>query len=87
MSWDEQIFRHFKGGRYRFLTHAKNSENPEQTLVIYVSLDHGTTWARPSTMWSEVTDRWPDGVSRPRFVLETPEISALFCESTGVAFD
>lgn len=72
------LFRHFKGGRYRLLMQARNSENHEELLVIYTSLDHGTTWARPLKMWNEETDRWPDGQRRPRFVHETPEVAALF---------
>ena len=75
-----QIYRHFKGGRYRALMTATNSENREETLVIYISLDHGTVWARPTQMWAEETDRWPDGVRRPRFVPETVEIAALFSQ-------
>mgnify|MGYP003405459134 FL=1 len=65
-----EIFRHFKGGRYLRLLDAKHSETKED-LVVYVSLDYGTTWVRPAPMWAEVTDRWPDKISRPRFVLES----------------
>ncbi len=71
-------YRHFKGGAYRPLMTAKNSENHEEMLVIYQSNAYGTVWARPLAMWQEETDRWPDGVKRPRFVPETPEVAALF---------
>ena len=64
------LYRHFKGGRYRALLTAKNSENPSESVVIYVSLDHGTMWARPTTMWVEEV-LWPDGTRRPRFVAES----------------
>lgn len=74
----ELPYRHFKGGRYRPLMGALNSENRDEELVIYVSLDHGTVWARPMKMWLEQTDRWPDGKTRSRFVPETDEIRALF---------
>lgn len=74
----DQTFRHFKGGRYRHLLTARNSENHEELLVVYQSLDHDSIWVRPLAMWNEETDRWPDGVRRPRFVPETDEIRALF---------
>lgn len=76
-----QVFRHFKGNRYQVITHAQHSENPKETLVVYVECSDGEdspVWARPLAMWQEETDRWPDGVRRPRFVPETAEIRALF---------
>lgn len=65
-----EMYRHYKGGRYRALLLAKNSENHEETLVVYVSLGFGTVWARPLPMWSEEVF-WPDGQLRPRFELES----------------
>lgn len=47
-------------------------------MVAYMSLDYGTVWFRPLAMFLEETDRWPDGKTRPRFVVETDEIRALF---------
>jgi len=63
------VYRHFKGGSYVKLHEALDSET-QAPLVVYISLEHGTIWARPAAMWAEVTDRWPDRVPRPRFVLE-----------------
>lgn len=63
------ISRHFKGGRYRIL-HIAKSATDESEQVVYVSLDYGTMWVRSLAEWHEPTDRWPDGVTRPRFVPE-----------------
>lgn len=40
------IYRHFKGGRYRVLHEALHTDN-EAELVIYESLQDGRWWARP----------------------------------------
>lgn len=62
-----QIWRHFKGGVYRVLYLAKQSETKEE-YVIYTSDDgDGTVWARPAYMWLETVER--DGKSQPRFEL------------------
>lgn len=62
-----QIWRHFKGGVYRVLYLAKQSETKEE-YVIYTSDDgDGTVWARPASMWLETVER--DGKSQPRFEL------------------
>lgn len=63
------IYRHFKGGRYRVLHTAKSADD-QTDQVVYISLDYGTLWVRPLAQWVELTDRWPDGVTRTRFVLE-----------------
>lgn len=75
-------YRHFKGGAYRALFIAHSPSEPEKAFVVYFSRTHGTMWVRPAPMWGEMTDRWPDGVSRPRFVPETAEVSALFSPTT-----
>lgn len=72
-------YRHFKGGRYRVLHTAKSAADQTEQ-VVYVSLDYGTMWVRPLAQWVEPTDRWPDGVTRQRFVLEaslSEEVLAL----------
>lgn len=62
-----QIWRHFKGGVYRVLYLAKQSETKEE-YVIYTRDDgDGTVWARPASMWLETVER--DGKSQPRFEL------------------
>jgi len=60
------LYRHFKGGLYMVLFTGKHSED-ESVQVIYRN-HKGEVWVRPLAMWNEVTDRWPDGVPRPRFV-------------------
>ena len=70
MSLQPGIYKHFKGGRYSVLLTALDSETTQE-VVVYVSLDTGSIWCRPVSMWHEMV-RWPDGVSRPRFVAEVP---------------
>ncbi len=65
----DKVFRHFKGGRYRPLHIAKSADD-ESNQSVYISLDYGTAWVRSLAEWQEPTDRWPDGVTRPRFVPE-----------------
>jgi len=59
-------YRHFKGGLYTVLFTARDSEH-EKWQVVYLNAK-GEAWVRSLDMWNEVTDRWPDGVKRPRFV-------------------
>ena len=62
------FYRHFKGGRYKVLFTARFSED-ETWQVVYLNAK-GEPWVRPLRMWNELTDRWPDGVKRPRFIPE-----------------
>lgn len=64
------IYRHFKGGRYYALRVATHTEDGSEN-VVYESLETKKSWIRPVDMWAETTDRWPDKVVRPRFVLES----------------
>lgn len=62
-----RLYRHFKGGVYRVLYLAKQSETKEE-YVIYTRDDgDGEVWARPASMWLETVER--DGKSQPRFEL------------------
>jgi cyclomaltodextrinase len=63
------VYRHFKGGRYRVLFAATDSENHTKRVVVYVSLATGEIWARPVEMFYQYV-QWPDGTSRPRFEAE-----------------
>jgi hypothetical protein len=63
----EGIYRHFKGGLYEVVDIARDSETGEADTVVYRNAK-GELWVRPLAMWNEVTDRWPDGIPRPRFV-------------------
>ena len=62
------VFRHFKGGRYRVLFTAKDSET-QADVVVYLSLTNGVIWTRTTAMFTEVVEHL-DGVRRPRFVRE-----------------
>jgi hypothetical protein len=68
------VHRHYKGGRYIPVGIVRNSEKREQQLVVYVSLDHASFWARPLETPGEDSWRdrleWPDGEHRARFVPE-----------------
>jgi len=58
------VYRHFKGGIYRVLYTAKNSETLED-MIVYQSCRDGSFWVRPLAMWNENVDR--DGYKGPRF--------------------
>jgi hypothetical protein len=60
---------HFKGGRYRVLFTAFDSET-EKPVVVYLNAKN-QAWVRPEAMWNELTDKWPDGIRRPRFIPES----------------
>lgn len=47
-----QTYLHYKGGLYRILTLAKNTETDE-TMVIYESLHFGSVYARSLDSWNE----------------------------------
>ncbi|WP_077621543.1 DUF1653 domain-containing protein [Sediminibacillus massiliensis] len=57
------IFRHYKGGIYKPVCTAVNSETGER-LVIYEGLD-GKIWARPEKMFKGTV--WVDGKEVYRF--------------------
>lgn len=57
-------WRHFKGGRYRFLGRAETEGEP---LLIYLDATD-EVWARPESMVCEEVDR--AGYRGPRFVPE-----------------
>ena len=61
-----QYYRHFKGGRYKLLYIAKDSEDPSLELVVYQALygDRGI-WVRPKEMFFSDVER--DGYKGPRF--------------------
>ena len=60
-------FVHFKGGRYRLVGYAKDSETCE-TMVMYQALyGDGGLWVRPAKMFFESVTR--DGRTMPRFRL------------------
>jgi len=72
----EGLYRHFKGGLYYALAVAQHSETKEE-MVVYKGVSDDKFWVRPLSMWNEPTNRWPDGVVRPRFCPD-PLVRRLF---------
>lgn len=60
------MYKHFKGGLYRVLLEAKDSETLEE-MVVYIHLDNGEIWVRPKKMFLEKVTR--DGKVFERFEL------------------
>ncbi len=62
------VYRHYKGNRYRVLHIATHTES-EEVLVVYQSLcGDQKVWARPLEMFMEEVVL-PDGSNVPRFAL------------------
>lgn len=63
-----RFYKHSKSGKlYEYLGESTNSENPEETLVIYKALyGEGMVWSRPKSMFFEEVEI--DGKLVPRFV-------------------
>ena len=58
------IYRHYKGGEYRIIDEAKNSETKED-MIVYQDINSGKIWARPKIMFLENVE--VDGINKPRF--------------------
>lgn len=65
-------YDHWKGGSYTLLHVARNSNQRDQLLAVYVSHQRRQIWVRDWTEFNELV-RWPDGEMRPRFVLRLNE--------------
>ena len=50
------LFYHFKGGLYTVIEVAKHTETGEK-LVVYRSVENGTVWARPMSMFLSKIDK------------------------------
>jgi hypothetical protein len=61
---DDQLYQHYKGGKYRLIGVATHTENGEP-LVVYESIEHKSLWARPAAIFEESVE--VDGVRVPRF--------------------
>jgi|DEB19_MinimDraft_2_1074335.scaffolds.fasta_scaffold00048_16 hypothetical protein len=53
-----KIYRHYKGGIYKVLHLAKNTDNDED-MVIYQSTQFGSYHARPLTNWNTPVNNKP----------------------------
>lgn len=60
-----RYFQHFKGGRYRFIRTAFDSETKERMVVYQALYGEGQYWVRPEKMFFETICR--DGRTFPRF--------------------
>ena len=58
-------FVHFRGGRYRLVGYAKDSETLEPMCVYEALYGEGGLWVRPAGMFFEDVDK--PGYSGPRF--------------------
>ena len=61
----ERYFQHFKGGMYRHVQSALNSENLERMVVYQALYGEQKYWVRPEKMFFEQVTR--DGKTFPRF--------------------
>lgn len=59
-------YRHFKGGEYRVIGLARNSETLEPMVVYEALYDAGGLWIRPHAMFVEEVE--VAGQRQPRFV-------------------
>ena len=50
---EHNVYRHFKGGLYKVLFVAQDSETQEP-MVVYVALKDGKTWVRKQSNWTEM---------------------------------
>lgn len=61
----EKIYRHFKGGYYRFITEVTNSETQEKEVVYQALYGEHKVWTRPADMFYGKVN--VDGVEIDRF--------------------
>lgn len=67
------IYRHYKGGEYKVIGVARQTETDE-LLVIYRALnDPGQLWARPLAMFTETVI--VNGQRMPRFTCIKPKVA------------
>lgn len=59
------IYKHYKGGEYRVIGEAKNSENKEIEVIYQDLKDENKVWVRPKEMFLE--DVEIEGEKKPRF--------------------
>ena len=64
-------YRHFKGGKYKLLGIAKDSETLEKMVVYQALYGEGEMWVRPYDMFFGTVER--DGKVMPRFTRITEE--------------
>ena len=60
-------YRHFKGGEYKVLALAKDSETQEDVVVYQALYGDGQIWTRPVKMFLENVNRPEIPYTGPRF--------------------
>jgi len=67
MKPSSNYYRHFKGGIYRFVGIAKDSEDPDKEFVVYQAMyGEKGLWVRPKEMFFSQIER--NGYKGPRFL-------------------
>ncbi|MEK7019863.1 MULTISPECIES: DUF1653 domain-containing protein [Bacillus] len=61
------LYRHYKGGLYRTLSEVAYHSETEEEMVVYISVETGKVWVRPSKMFHELVTA-EDGSVVPRFI-------------------
>lgn len=61
------VHKHFKGGFYKPLLLAIDSDDHKTTIVVYVSMEDGQFYTRLLASWNEQVS-WPDGKMMARFI-------------------
>ncbi|EJR51828.1 DUF1653 domain-containing protein [Bacillus cereus group sp. RP32] len=47
------LYRHYKGGLYRTLSEVAYHSETGEEMVVYISVETGKVWVRPSRMFDE----------------------------------
>ena len=79
----EKYYRHFKGGLYRLVGIAKDSETLEDLVVYQAVYGNHQLWVRPKAMFFSQVER--DGKVFERFQ-EVPELEALIEEGEASGY-
>lgn len=71
----QQMYLHYKGGKYVVLFVVDESTNARvgSKVVVYMSLTYGKVKCRDLSEFTEEV-QWPDGSRKPRFVLMEQEV-------------
>ena len=60
------LYKHYKGGLYRVIGEAKHTETEEE-LTVYMSVETGLLWVRPTRMFHQLVDLPTGRRPVPRF--------------------
>lgn len=77
------VYKHYKGGIYRFIAVATHSETGED-LVIYESLQSHDLYARPRSMFEGQVEVNGEKVPRFKRISDVPSALLHDCERVGV---